>query len=397
MDVVVIGAGLSGLRAAGLLTTRGHDVSILEASDEVGGRVATDIVDGFRCDRGFQLLNPGYPEARRALDLGALDLHAWGRGVAVRDGGGLEVLADPSRHPARMLGLLRGTIGVGDLKAAYLWTQLSKDPELTLGTTIMKAGFSAPLRRVIERFFEGVVGDKDLRVSAPMARQLAWYFAKGSPSLPSQGMAAIAHQLAEPVLGRIRFNTRADSLQPDGARWVVSTDDGARHVADKVVVAAGPRASAVLVGKEERPMHSLTTWWFATERRPSDLPFLYVDVRDGVALTNTSVVSNACPSYAPAGAHLVQATVAGNHDLDDDAVRTLAAGTMGVADPDWRLLIRHDIQHALPAILPGDTPLSSDMPGVVIAGDTAEASIQGALASGAAAAQAVSAKGETGK
>ena len=397
MDVVVIGAGLAGLRAAGLLAGRGHAVTVLESSTRVGGRVDTDVVDGFRCDRGFQLLNPGYPEARRALDLAALDLHPWGRGVAVRDDAGLEVLADPSRHPARILGLLRGTIGVADLKAAYQWTQLSKDKNTTLKSSIDAAGFSAPLRRVIERFFEGVVGDRDLLVAAPFARQLAWYFAKGSPSLPSQGMTAIAHQLAEPVLDRIRFEQRAESLERVGARWLVRVDSGQEYEADKVVVAAGPSVSAHLVNKVARPMHSLTTWWFATGHRPSGLPFLHVDVRDGATLTNASVVSNVCPSYAPAGQHLVQATAAGDHGLDDEAARLRAADMMQVAEPDWRLLVRHDIPDALPTIAPGGTPLVSDMPGVVVAGDTGEASIQGALASASAAAHAVDAGARGGR
>lgn len=396
MDAVVIGAGLAGLRSAGLLAARGHAVTVLEASERVGGRVDTDVVDGFRCDRGFQLLNPGYPEARRALDLAALDLHAWGRGVAVRDDAGLEVLADPSRHPARILGLLRGTISMADLKAAYRWTQLSKDGSSTLHASIDAAGFSGPLRRVIERFFEGVVGDRDLQVAAPVARQLAWYFAKGSPSLPAQGMTAIAHQLAEPVRDRIRYQSRVHTLERAGDRWVVTVESGAQYPADAVVVAAGPRASAQLLGKAEKPMQSLTTWWFATERRPSDLPFLHVDVRDTAVLTNVSVVSNVCPSYAPAGSHLVQATAAGHHGLDDEGARAQAADMLQVADPDWRLLVRHDIHDALPLIAPGDTPLISDMPGVVVAGDTGEPSIQGALAGAAAAVDAITG-GRTGR
>ena len=39
---------------------------------DVGGRLGTEIVDGYRCDLGFQLINPAYPEARRVLDLAAL-------------------------------------------------------------------------------------------------------------------------------------------------------------------------------------------------------------------------------------------------------------------------------------------------------------------------------------
>lgn len=394
MDVLVIGAGLAGLRAAGLAREQGHFVSVLEASECVGGRVGTDIIDGFRCDRGFQLLNPGYPEAKRALDLTGLDLHAWGRGVAVRADDGVKVLADPLRHPSRIPGLFSGLVTCGDIRAVYRWAGLSRDGSRTLGSAIDDAGFSAPLRRVVERFFAGVLGDRNQQSAASFARQLAWYFAKGSPAVPAQGMTAIAHQLAEPVLERIHFGEKAVALDRQDNRWIASCTSGEQFAGDRVVVAAGPRATAQLIGLAEPAMHSLTTWWFATEQRPSSLPFLHVDVRDGVGLVNTSVLSNICPSYAPAGQHLVQATAVGEHGLDDASALAQAADTLGVVGPQWRLLVRHDIHNALPAITPGSQPQVSALPGVLVAGDTGEASIQGALASGAAAARALETHGE---
>ena len=54
--VVVVGAGMSGLTCALHLQERGHVVVLLEAEDGVGGRVRTDDVDGFKLDRGFQVL-----------------------------------------------------------------------------------------------------------------------------------------------------------------------------------------------------------------------------------------------------------------------------------------------------------------------------------------------------
>jgi phytoene dehydrogenase-like protein len=63
--VIVVGAGLAGLACAQRLTAAGVGVTLLEASDAVGGRVRTDVIDGFRCDRGFQLVNPSYPALER--------------------------------------------------------------------------------------------------------------------------------------------------------------------------------------------------------------------------------------------------------------------------------------------------------------------------------------------
>jgi phytoene dehydrogenase-like protein len=59
---VVIGAGLAGLSAALTLQDAGAQVTVLESSDRPGGRVASDIIDGFILDRGFQLINMNYPE-----------------------------------------------------------------------------------------------------------------------------------------------------------------------------------------------------------------------------------------------------------------------------------------------------------------------------------------------
>src|SRR5690349_10247515 len=99
-DVLVVGAGLAGLRCAGELARAGREVRVYEASDDVGGRVRTDVIDGFRCDRGFQVLNPAYPELQRAVDVSALRLQSFGAGVAVRRTHGSTVWAHPLREPA---------------------------------------------------------------------------------------------------------------------------------------------------------------------------------------------------------------------------------------------------------------------------------------------------------
>ena len=97
--VVVVGAGLSGLRCAGLLAESGIEVAVFEASDGVGGRARTDTVDGFRLDRGFQVLLTDYPEARRAFDFDALKLGSFEPGARVRMSDTFRSLSDPMRRP----------------------------------------------------------------------------------------------------------------------------------------------------------------------------------------------------------------------------------------------------------------------------------------------------------
>jgi len=114
MVVVVVGAGLSGLAAARHLTQHGVEVTVLEASDAVGGRVRTDVIDGYRLDRGFQLYNPAYPEGARVLDHDALNLRPFLAGARiVVDRGGRRVMrvADPRRAPSWALPSLMARIG----------------------------------------------------------------------------------------------------------------------------------------------------------------------------------------------------------------------------------------------------------------------------------------------
>ena len=97
-DVVVVGAGVAGLSCARELARLGLDVVLLEAAERVGGRVTSDDVDGFVVDRGFQVLNPAYPNLRKVVPMGRLGLRSFPRQVRVRTGDRLVELNDPSRR-----------------------------------------------------------------------------------------------------------------------------------------------------------------------------------------------------------------------------------------------------------------------------------------------------------
>lgn len=110
-DVVVVGAGLAGLSCARVLHDAGATVAVLEAGDGVGGRVRTDLVDGFRLDRGFQILLTAYPEVARQLDVDALDLKAFDPGSLVWTGTSFDRVADPLRQPRSVLSSIAADVG----------------------------------------------------------------------------------------------------------------------------------------------------------------------------------------------------------------------------------------------------------------------------------------------
>jgi monoamine oxidase len=89
-DVVVIGGGLSGLRAARDLAARGVDVLVLEAQERVGGRTLTvSHTDGGFIDHGGQYVSPGQDRLVALADeIGVKLFPSWSGGRTVRWSGG---------------------------------------------------------------------------------------------------------------------------------------------------------------------------------------------------------------------------------------------------------------------------------------------------------------------
>ena len=405
-DVVVVGAGLAGLRCARELTRAGLRPVVLEATDRVGGRQHTDEVDGFLVDRGFQVINPSYPALRRAVDLDALDLQPFGAGVVVRNDRGLTTLAHPLREPLQIPDLLRGGyVTPRSTTALVRWLgpvlvaprRVMAGNDRTLTEALDRAGVAGGLRRVLETFLAGVLVDASGTTSDAFARLLVRMFALGVPGLPAGGVQALPRLLAQ-GLDDVRLSHPVERIERTGDHFTVS-GPGATVSARQVVVAVSPEAVGGLCSLAPPTMHGLATWWFSAAQPPTDSTMLHVDERSaavpGRGVVNTTVVSNAVPSYAPTGRSLVEATTlldpAGS-GADESEVRRQVADIFGCSTSEWDLVAHHRVPYALPA---QPSPLRAtsqqvDDNGVVVCGDHRDtASIQGALVSGERAAHAV--------
>ena len=111
--IIIVGAGMAGLACATWLHRAGRPVLVLEAADAVGGRVRTDLTpEGFRLDRGFQVLQTNYPEARRIFDYRALNLKSFRSGAVIRLPDGTQTsLLNPLKSPLSAFSTLTSPIG----------------------------------------------------------------------------------------------------------------------------------------------------------------------------------------------------------------------------------------------------------------------------------------------
>ena len=411
-DVLVVGAGLAGLQCARELLAAGRDVTVWEASDDVGGRVRTDVVDGFLIDRGFQVLNPAYPAVRRWVDTRALAMRPFGSGVAARLDDRRAVLANPLRTPARLPATLRsGLLRPGQVRALASWgavalgapRRIKHRPDRSLSAALDAAGVAGPTRRVVERFFAGVLLEESGTTSEIFALLLVRMFALGVPGVPATGMQALPRQLAAELGPRVTTHRPVDSISP-GDR-VVAVSSGARRAkARHVVVATDGAAAARLTGEPSPTMKAVTTWWFESPDLPKHADLLHVDARSGRRgpLVNACAMSHVAPSYAPPGRHLIQASTLGTSsgpEPSEGEVRRHAGEMLGIPTSGWQVVARSVIAQALPEQSPGRSfrqPVTLGS-GVFVCGDHRDtASIQGALVSGHRAAAAVLAAGRRG-
>jgi phytoene dehydrogenase-like protein len=398
--VIVVGAGLAGLACAQRLSQAGVAVAILEASDAVGGRVRTDLLDGFRCDRGFQLVNPAYPVLDSVLDPAELDLRAFGAGIVVAHGSQRSVLADPRRLPARLPATLAAPLGTVTEKLRFaVWAgrslrpirRILTEPDRTLAEDLDQAGLTGRLRTgVVEPFLAGVLAEQDGSTSAHFAALVLRSFVLGSPAVPSLGMGRLPELIAASLpAGAVRLNTVVRSVT---ARRVRTTEE--ELAARAVVVATDPGAAAELSGIPRPAMKPLSTFWHTAAEPPSRQRLLHLDADRRGPVINTAVLTAVAPTYAPAGRSLMATTVLGadTSSAAELAARRHAAAIYG-SDPDsWELVTSHAIAAALPeqpVPLVVRRPIALDN-GIFVAGDHREtASIQGALVSGRRAAAAV--------
>ena len=273
--------------------------------------------------------------------------------------------------------------------------ELYEQPEQTTAERLRDEGFST---RIIERFFRpflgGVFLDHDLETSSRLFAFVFRMFASGDAVLPSQGMGAMAQQLAERLPpGTVCTNSAVAQLEEHGVRLA----DGRQLSGKAIVVATESPAAARLLGEPQPPAgRSVTCLYFAAERPPVDEPILVLNGEGLGIVNNLCVPSLVSPTYAPPGAALVSATVLGIPAIDDhqleSSVRQQLQEWFGNQVQTWRHLRTYHIPFALPAQSPPSlSPVAKSTKrreGLWVCGDYLDtASIQGAMVSGRRAAE----------
>jgi phytoene dehydrogenase-like protein len=422
IEVAIIGAGLAGLSCALSLEAAGLSVILLEASDAAGGRVRTDLVDGFRLDRGFQVMLTAYPEAMRLLDYRALQLKPFQPGALVWHGGKFHRFADPFRNPmgaARFLldpivpladklhvAKLRARVQRGTLEEIFART------EATTRDYLQAVPFSANIiEKFFEPFFAGVFLERELVTSSRFFEFLFRLFSLGDAAVPAAGMQQIPLQLAAKLrAGTLLTGARVSKVTRSTQSFQIEIAGKDQQEARVVVLAVPGNDGNRLLGgvggwsvPEVRAWNKTTAFYYSAQQVPVAEPMILLNGEGRTAgpVNHVAVMSAVSLQYAPPGVHLVVANVVGEAPAEDAALMRLDRAVrlhigkwFGPAVDSWKMLGAYTLARALPQQRHAEweqAPVRvGGTGGVYMCGDYREtASIQGALASGRRAAEAV--------
>lgn len=311
---VVVGAGIAGLAAAHRLLERGARVTVLEASDRVGGKLLPGEIAGARVDLGAESLLARRPEAvGLAREVGLADrlqppatasAALWTRG-ALRPMPKGHVMGVPGTSAAlagvlsdeglarieRDADLPRTEVGddvaIGEYVAARLGREVvDRLVEPLLGGVYAGDAYRISMRAAVPQLFEAArthtsltEGVRAIQAQSAAARESGPVFmgiAGGVGTLPLAVAESLRARGAEILTGTPVTELRREP----GDGWRVIAGDRALH-ADAVVVAVpapaaaallraeAPGAAAELAGVEYASMALIT---LAYRRAETDLP-----------------------------------------------------------------------------------------------------------------------------
>ena len=401
--IAIIGAGVSGLIAAITLEKEGYFPTIYEATDSVGGRVKTDIVEGYQLDHGFQVLLDAYPMAQKYLDYEQLGLQKFLPGAQVFQQPKSSIIGDPLRSLSLLIPTLTSNIGTfGDkLKVLKLnmvlkkksLEQVFKEPEMSTFDYLKSFRFSEEMMtQFFQPFFSGIFLEPNLATSSRMFQFVYKMFGSGLAVLPKAGIGAIPEQLKNKLLQtKFLFNSQVESC----TEQKITFSNGKTAFADYTIIATDAAPIVPNLRKQQLDWHASDTLYFTTKTRKI-IKALIGLIADKEALINNIFYHTVLETTQKGNEELLSVTVVKKHDLTEyqliQKVKEDLEKYCGITTERYLKLYR--IKRALPKLtdirynlMPSETRLTES---TFLAGDyLLNGSLDAAMISGEMAAKGV--------
>ncbi len=382
LKIYIVGAGVSGLIAAKVLEAHGYRSIVIESTDRVGGRVKTDVINGFQLDHGFQVLLTSYPEAQKHLDYDALELQKILPGASIFINRKQKLIGDPLRDISFFFSTLFSGIGGFSDKLKILklnhilknksLPEIFSETELSTALYLNQFGFSDEIiRDFFKPFFGGIFLESKLETSSRMFEFVYKMFGEGDAAFPKSGMEAIPKQLYETLQNTdFTFNTNVASVK----KGIITLEDQTQLESDITILATD--SNDLLINKKSKPINwkSCYTLYFETNNRVIRDKLIGLVPEQDTLINNifyhTSLKMTSNPSK-----ELLSVTVIDDQCLSDEILISRVKDELkkycGIVSP--KFIKMYSISKALPKLFDLKCDLKSSEiclePGVFLAGD----------------------------
>ena len=353
--ITIIGAGISGLITAIELEKLGYNPIIIEASASVGGRVKTDVLDGFQLDHGFQVLLEAYPKAKQYLNYNTLELQKLIPGAVIYANGTSTLIGDPLRDFSLLVPTIAANVGsIKDKLAIFkLNLELKKksikaifeSEQISTFAYLKDKGFSD---RIIQNFFKpfftGIFLETDLRTSNVMFQFIYKMFGEGLAVIPKDGIQAIPNQLKSQLTKTtFIFHTKVKRVEE---KHIILEDDSVM-ASDIIIIAT--EASKLLGIEKPMGWKACENLYFEIEENTLKKPIIGL-VAHHDALINNIFCTTSIANNNTAKGQLLSVTIVKPHNLNEadliHQVKTELKNICGITTK--RFVKRYIIKRALP-------------------------------------------------
>lgn len=357
-QVIIIGAGITGLTAAKYLAEANIDFKIIESDSKIGGRVQSKSIDGYIIDKGFQVLLTAYPEVQKNLDLDALKLKNFDPGaLLLMSDGTKRILGDPLRDINSLIPTLVTTAATfsDKLKIFKLSNQLKnktieqifQSSEQSTLEYLKTYGFSDKvISNFFIPFFSGIFLEAELKTSSRMFEFVFKMFSEGFAALPQNGMQAIPDQLASYLPAKsISLNEKVNSI----SGHTIQTEK--RELTAERIIIATDELSNISASQNKSKFCSTTHFHFLSDTPVIQSSIIALNTNKEKLINNLSVVNQVQLGYGQ-GKHLISASslqllenFQGEQKIKDELKLWFPQAE------NWRLLDIQTIRYALPSQL----------------------------------------------
>ena len=406
----IIGAGISGLIAAQVLENYGYKPTIIEGSNSVGGRVKSDLVEGYLLDRGFQVLLTSYPAAKKYIDFDALEIQKLLPGATIFKNGKSQTIGDPLRSFSLLFPTLFSSIGTFSdklkilklnvlLKKKEIDTIFKEDEKTTL-QYLIDVGFSEEMiQTFFKPFFSGIFLEPNLETSSRMFEFVYKMFGEGLAVVPKAGIQAISNQLKDNLKNtKILLNSEVESVKNKG----IILKDGSEIESDFTIIATEASQLVANLNNQETHWKTCDTLYFETSERIISRPLIGL-ISEENSLINNLFYHTSIQTTTKGKGELLSVTIVKNHSLSEkqliEKITEELEDFCGITNATF--IKRYQIEKALPKLdnlqyeisstetkltssifLAGDQLLNGSLNAAMIAGERAAMGVIGTLQDG---------------